>query len=95
MGFFFQRRRHNQNVVSLWYQAKLRRHPFLLFGFPFITVIVIASFTLSNFTTIRYERHDERVKLMKEEELLGLEKDRRRPDIREEYYVCESPNGPS
>jgi cytochrome c oxidase assembly protein subunit 16 len=73
----------------------LRRHPFLLFGFPFITVIVIASFALSKFTTIRYERHDEKVKLMKEEELLGLEKDRRRPDIREEYYVCESPNGPS
>jgi len=41
---------------------------------------------LSSFTTIRYERHDAKVKVATEEELLKLDKDRRRPDIREEYY---------
>lgn len=49
--------------------------------------MVYGSYALSSFTTIRYERHDQKVKVMEEEELLKLDKDRRRPDIREEYYV--------
>jgi len=88
MGYTFQRKRHNQSPLALWYQAKLRRSPFLFFGFPFLAIIVIGSFALSSFTSVRYERHDEKVKIATEEELLGLQKERRRPDIREEYYVC-------
>jgi cytochrome c oxidase assembly protein subunit 16 len=81
------RKRHRQSAISLWYQTKLRRSPFLFFGLPFLTIIVGGSFALTNFTTIRYERHDEKVKITTEEEVLKLDKDRRRPDVREEYYV--------
>lgn len=49
--------------------------------------MVIGSYALSSFTTLRYERHDQKVKIATEEELLKLDKDRRKPDIREEYYV--------
>jgi cytochrome c oxidase assembly protein subunit 16 len=87
MAKAFARRRHRQSALSLWYQAKLRRSPFLFFGLPFLSIVVIGSFALSSFTTIRYERHDKKVKIMTEEEILKLDKDRRRPDIREEYYV--------
>jgi Cytochrome c oxidase assembly protein COX16 len=71
----------------LWYQVKLRKSPFLFFGLPFLTIIIGGSFALSSFTTIRYERHNRKIKLMTEEEALKLDKDRRRPDIREEYNV--------
>ena len=87
MPKIFERRRHRQSPIALWYQIKLRRSPFLFFGLPFLSIIIIGSFALSSFTTIRYERHDEKVKIATEEELLKLDKDRRRPDIREEYYV--------
>ena len=90
MSNTFARRRHRQSALSLWYQAKLRRSPFLFFGLPFLSIIVIGSFALSSFTTLRYERHDQKVKVMTEEELLKLDKDRRRPDIREEYYVFQA-----
>lgn len=90
MSNTFARRRHRQSALSLWYQAKLRRSPFLFFGLPFLSIIVIGSFALSSFTTLRYERHDQKVKVMAEEELLKLDKDRRRPDIREEYYVFQA-----
>jgi len=88
MGYSFQRKRHSQSPLALWYQAKLRRSPFLFFGFPFLAIMVIGSFALSSFASVRYERHDRKVKIATEEELLGLQKERRRPDIREEYYVC-------
>jgi cytochrome c oxidase assembly protein subunit 16 len=87
MPKIFERRRHRQSPIALWYQTRLRRSPFLFFGLPFLSIIIIGSFALSSFTTIRYERHDEKVKIATEEELLKLDKDRRRPDIREEYYV--------
>ena len=62
-------------------------HPFALFGFPFIVVMVSGSFFLTPATAIRYERHDRRVQQLNKEEALGLTKDRRRVfDINEEYY---------
>src|SRR6266496_6534956 len=88
MARTFARKRHKQSPIALWYQAKLRQSPFLFFGLPFLSIIVIGSYALSSFTVIRYERHDAKVKIMTEEEALKLDKNRRRPDIREEYYVC-------
>ena len=87
MAHTFARKRHKQSALSSWYQVKLRKSPFLFFGLPFLSIIVLGSYALSNFTTIRYERHDQKVKVATEEDLLRLDKDRRRPDIREEYNV--------
>jgi len=83
------------------YRAKLPRHPFLLFGLPFITVIVAASFVLTPATALRYERHDRRVRQLDQEEAmaLGLKGENGEESIsrnprrrivgsdREEYYV--------
>ena len=87
MSKTFSRRPHKERALALWYQVKLRQSPFLFFGLPFISIIVLGSYALSNFTAIRYERHDAKFKIATEEDILKLDKNRRRPDIREEYYV--------
>ncbi|EAQ89657.1 hypothetical protein CHGG_06276 [Chaetomium globosum CBS 148.51] len=66
----------------------MARRPFLLFGLPFLSVIVGASFVLTPATAIRYERHDRRVRTLTRDEELGVGRagTGRKVDIREEYY---------
>jgi cytochrome c oxidase assembly protein subunit 16 len=75
------------NGFGAKYRAAMARHPFLLFGLPFLTVIVAGSFVLTPATAIRYERHDRKVRRMSREEELGLKNNSRKVDMREEYYV--------
>lgn len=88
------------------YRAKLPRHPFILFGLPFISVMVAASFALTPATALRYERYDRKVQQLSQEEAMELglkgpdgegESIKRNPrrrvvgSEREEYYVrCSS-----
>ena len=69
------------------YRAALSKHPFILFGLPFIATMVAGSFFLTPATAIRYERHDAKVRQLTKEEELGIGKDRRKINIRDEYYV--------
>lgn len=69
------------------YRAALAKHPFALFGLPFVGTMLLGSFFLTPATALRYERHDRKVKTMTEDEKLGIGKDRRRIDMKEEYYV--------
>ena len=69
------------------YRSALAKHPFALFGLPFIATMVAGSFFLTPATAVRYEKHDRRVRRMSKEEALGIGKDRRRVDMKEEYYV--------
>jgi cytochrome c oxidase assembly protein subunit 16 len=76
--------------LSTQYRRLLPQHPFLLFGLPFLSIIVGASFLLTPAAAIRYERHDRKVRQLSREEELGLGKDGRRvvgnDRLREEYY---------
>lgn len=65
----------------------MAKRPFLLFGLPFMTVIVAGSFVLTPATAVRYEKHDRRVRQMTREEELGVGKSRRRVNMKDEYYV--------
>ncbi|KAL1301672.1 hypothetical protein AAFC00_005889 [Neodothiora populina] len=58
----------------------------MLFGLPFIATMVLGSFFLTPATAIRYEKHDRKIKQLSKEEELGIGKDRRRIDLKEEYY---------
>ena len=49
--------------------------------------MVAGSFFLTPATALRYERHDRKVKQLSKEEGLGIGKDKRKIDLREEYYV--------
>ncbi|KAF3002307.1 Cytochrome oxidase assembly [Neopestalotiopsis sp. 37M] len=68
------------------YRASMARHPFLLFGLPFMSVIVAGSFVLTPAAAVRYEKHDRRVRQMTREEELGVGKGGRRVNMKEEYY---------
>lgn len=76
------------NTVAARYRSLLARHPFALFGFPFIITMVAGSFFLTPATAIRYEKHDRRVRRLTKEEELGIGKAGRKVDMKEEYYVC-------
>lgn len=65
----------------------MAKRPFLLFGLPFMAVIIGGSFVLTPATAIRYERHDRKVRQMTRDEELGVGKMGRKVDIRDEYYV--------
>ncbi|PWN34711.1 FAD-dependent thiol oxidase [Meira miltonrushii] len=65
---------------------QVRRHPVLMFGLPFVLTIVASSFGLSYMTQTRYDYNASKVRSMSKEEELGMRKDRRKIDIREEYY---------
>jgi cytochrome c oxidase assembly protein subunit 16 len=75
------------NTIASRYRHLLARHPFVLFGLPFIATMVAGSFFLTPATAIRYEKHDRRVRRMTKEEALGIGKAGRRVDMKEEYYV--------
>ncbi|KAF9532811.1 cytochrome c oxidase assembly protein COX16-domain-containing protein, partial [Crepidotus variabilis] len=63
----------------------VRKHP-SLFGVPFLLIMVGASYGLTLFTQTRYDLHDQKVKNVTKEQELKLKKDRKKFDIREEYF---------
>ncbi|KAI4250615.1 MAG: hypothetical protein L6R42_008711 [Xanthoria sp. 1 TBL-2021] len=77
-----------QNTLAASYRSSLSRHPFLLFGLPFIATMVAGSFFLTPAAALRYERHDRKVKTLSRDEELGLKRTQGRKafDINEEYY---------
>ncbi|KAJ7284950.1 cytochrome c oxidase assembly protein COX16-domain-containing protein [Mycena rebaudengoi] len=66
-------------------QRLLNKQP-LLFGVPFVLLMVGASYGLTAFTQTKYELRDQRVKQVTKEEELKLQRDRKKFDIREEYF---------
>ncbi|KAI8627884.1 cytochrome c oxidase assembly protein COX16-domain-containing protein [Xylariaceae sp. FL1651] len=68
------------------YRAVMAKHPFLLFGLPFMSIIVAGSFVLTPATAVRYEKHDRRVRQMTRDEELGIGKGGRKVNIKDEYY---------
>lgn len=68
------------------YQKGLKKHPFLLFGLPFLTAMALASYWLSSFTSVRYERRDRKVQEVDDSEYLKIKAKRRNVDLKEEFY---------
>lgn len=76
--------------TSVMLNRKISKRPVLLFGIPFISIVLAGAYVLSNTQTVRYERRDSKVKLVSEEDALGLEHGRRKINAREEYYRLQS-----
>ncbi|KAH6648757.1 cytochrome c oxidase assembly protein COX16-domain-containing protein [Truncatella angustata] len=68
------------------YRAAMAKRPFLLFGLPFMSVIVAGSFVLTPAAAVRYEKHDRRVRQMTRDEELGVGKGGRKVNMKDEYY---------
>src|SRR3954447_25653878 len=75
------------NSLAARYRKALQRHPFLLFGLPFLSTIVAGSFMLTPATALRYERYDRKNQQITQEEAMGLRQERRKVNMRDEYYV--------
>ena len=58
--------------IATTYRRHLVNHPFLLFGLPFVSVIVASSFLLTPATALRYERHDQKHRQLSHSEALEL-----------------------
>ncbi|TBU35400.1 cytochrome c oxidase assembly protein COX16-domain-containing protein [Dichomitus squalens] len=71
------------------YSRLFRRYP-ALFGVPFVLLIVGASFGMQQFTQTRYDLHSQKVTALNKEQELGLQKNRKQFDIREEYFKLSS-----
>lgn len=87
------RSKADATTLASRYRSALAKHPFALFGLPFIATMVAGSFFLTPATAIRYEKHDRRVRRVSKEEALGIGKDSRRVDMKEEYYVSSVNSG--
>ncbi|KAK7204778.1 cytochrome c oxidase assembly protein COX16-domain-containing protein [Myxozyma melibiosi] len=77
------------NLVKNTYYGYAHRNPFLFYGLPFMTFMVLASFYLTEFTEIRYKAYDRARTLTPESELIPSTKQARKPlsqETREEYY---------
>ncbi|EIW65939.1 hypothetical protein M231_02840 [Tremella mesenterica] len=70
----------------------VRNRPFLLFGVPFVSIIVFASFGLKALTQTKYDLHNQKNTTLTTEQALGMDKERKKFDIREEYYRLNNPS---
>ena len=75
------------NSLAARYRKSLQKHPFLLFGLPFMGTIVAGSFMLTPATALRYERHDRKNQQITQEDAMGLRQERRKVNMKDEYYV--------
>lgn len=77
------------NTLLARLAPQVRRRPLLFFGLPFLATIVGASFGLANLTQTRYDYNATKVQTISKEEELRMKRDRKRIDIREEYFVSD------
>lgn len=75
---------------SVQINRRIAKRPVLLFGIPFIGIVFAGAYVLSKTQNVRFERRDSKVKLVSEEDALGLEHGRRKVNAREEYYRLQS-----
>ncbi|KAF1921016.1 cytochrome c oxidase assembly protein COX16, mitochondrial [Ampelomyces quisqualis] len=74
------------NSIAARYRKALQKHPFLLFGLPFMASIVAGSFMLTPATALRYERYDRKNQQITREEAMGLTQERKKVNMKDEYY---------
>lgn len=77
----------DMNSFAMRYRRVMNKHPFLMFGLPFMGIIVAGSFVLTPATAVRYEKHDRKVRQMTKDEELNVRRSARKVDMKEEYYV--------
>jgi cytochrome c oxidase assembly protein subunit 16 len=80
------------NTLAAKYRKALQKHPFALFGLPFLATIVAGSFLLTPATALRYERYDRKNQQISQEEAMGLGQNRRKVNMKDEYYVSGPPH---
>ncbi|KAK9239444.1 hypothetical protein V1525DRAFT_37029 [Lipomyces kononenkoae] len=87
---WLQRLMHQRDKVMAIYFKLVKKQPFIFYGGPFLTLIVIASYYLQEFTEIRYKAHDQKKQMATADDLdprkHSTNASRFRNETREEYY---------
>ncbi|KAI5453885.1 Cytochrome oxidase assembly [Naganishia albida] len=73
-------------------KTRLQRRPFMYFGLPFIGLVIFSSYALESFTKTRYDYQSTKVQSVTKEEQLRMDKNRKRVDLKEEYYRLQGLN---
>ncbi|KAK6453622.1 cytochrome c oxidase assembly protein COX16, mitochondrial [Scheffersomyces xylosifermentans] len=68
------------------YQKLLNKNHFFYFGLPFMLSIVAGSIYLQKFTSVKWERYDNKYRQVNEEEMLSLIENKRPIDKKNDYY---------
>lgn len=85
--FMSKRQQDERNKTFIGkYEKLVKKNSFLYLGLPMMLSVAFASVLLSNFTAVRYEMRDEKVREVNEEEALSMVRNRRTVDIKDEYY---------
>ena len=63
----------------------LRRSKFLRYGLPFISLLVLGSYGLSEFTSIVVKKREEKTRMLTAEEMLSFQKKTDKIDLVDEY----------
>ena len=67
----------------------IHRSRFIRHGLPLLALVVIGSFGLAEFTSIRVQKRDEKNRMLSAEETLRFQKKVQRVDVDEEYQkIC-------
>lgn len=65
--------------------SQLRRNKFLSYGMPFICLLVLGSYGMTEFTSITVKRREEKSHMLTAEEMLSFHKKKGKIDLEEEY----------
>ncbi|OBZ88937.1 Cytochrome c oxidase assembly protein COX16, mitochondrial [Choanephora cucurbitarum] len=82
----FDKRPYGQRSTFDPLISKAKQRPFLFFGLPFVSVMVVGSFGLAQLTQTKYDHRDRRHTVVAKEEALGMDKSRRKLSLQEEYF---------
>ncbi|CAO3628770.1 unnamed protein product [Mucor hiemalis] len=83
----FQNKPYGQKSAFEPLAAQAKKKPFLFFGLPFLGIMVIGSFGLAQLTQTKFDHRDRRHTKVAKEEALGMDKNRRKLSLQEEYFV--------
>ncbi|CAI5756320.1 unnamed protein product [Candida verbasci] len=68
------------------YQKLVKKNHFLYLGLPFMLSIVAGSIYLQKFTSVKWERYDNKYRQLNEEEMLNLIENKRTFDKKNDFY---------
>lgn len=68
------------------YSKLVKKNHFLYLGLPFLLSIVAGSIYLQKFTSVKWERYDEKHRQLDEEEMLEMIENKRKVNKKDDYY---------
>ncbi|KAI3407018.1 COX16 [Candida oxycetoniae] len=68
------------------YSKLVKKNHFLYLGLPFLLSIVAGSIYLQKFTSIKWERYDEKHQQLGEEEMMDMIENKRKFDKKQDFY---------